>query len=100
MGTLKSCDLNHNIAIVSFKGLCAIHPEDILNIESSEWIPEHVVAIGREPNEGLLCASAGKLTDDPITALPCKLLKASTCKIKKVSWYISVAISYSGGCNR
>jgi len=83
VGTLESYDSHHNIAIVSFKGLCAIRPEDIFHHESTELRTEHVVAIGREPDEGLLCASAGKLSKEPITALPCKHLKLSTCKIKK-----------------
>jgi hypothetical protein len=84
VGTLESYDSYHNIAIVSFEGLCAIRPENIFYVKSSELIPEHVVAVGREPNEGLLCASTGNFTDEPITALPCKHLKLSTCKIEKV----------------
>lgn len=84
IGTLESYDSHHNIAIVSFKGLRAIRPEDIF--DHKEMLPLHVdvVAIGREPEAGLLCASTGKLTDKPITALPCKHLELSTCKIKKV----------------
>ncbi|XP_044319210.1 uncharacterized protein [Triticum aestivum] len=81
IGTLESYDSHHNIAIVSFKGLRAIRPEDIF--DHKEMLPLHVVPIGREPEEGLLCASTGKLFDKPITELPCKHLELSTCIIKK-----------------
>jgi len=81
IGTLESYDSHHNIAIVSFKGLRAICPEDIS--DHKQVLPLHVVAVGRVPEKGLLCASTGKLTDKPITALPCKHLELSTCEIKK-----------------
>jgi hypothetical protein len=84
IGKLESYDSHHNIAIISFEGLRATCPEDIFHVKSCELKPEHVVAVGREPDEGLLCASTGKLTGEPIMSLPCKHLKLSTCKIKKV----------------
>ncbi|XP_044446671.1 uncharacterized protein [Triticum aestivum] len=44
--------------------------------------PKNVVAIGREPEEGLLCGSMGVVSGDPITRR-CKDLRLPTCEIKK-----------------
>ncbi|XP_044335874.1 uncharacterized protein [Triticum aestivum] len=44
--------------------------------------PKNVVAIRREPEEGLLCGSMGVVSGDPMTR-GCKDLRLSTCEIKK-----------------
>ncbi|XP_024310722.1 uncharacterized protein LOC104584844 isoform X3 [Brachypodium distachyon] len=49
-------------------------------------LKKKVVAVGREPEEGLLCASFGVVTKELITS-GCKELRMSTCKIKKKSRY-------------
>ncbi|XP_024310724.1 uncharacterized protein LOC104584844 isoform X5 [Brachypodium distachyon] len=76
-------------------------PEDILLVDTPDQIRDRqfrrmsreelelkkkVVAVGREPEEGLLCASFGVVTKELITS-GCKELRMSTCKIKKKSRY-------------
>lgn len=75
-----------------------ICPEDVLLVDAlpdqsrerqlrkmsrEEPVLKNVVAIGREPEEGLLCGSIGVVSKEPI-AHGCEELRLSTCRIKKV----------------
>ena len=86
-GRLELCNLNYNIAIVSVeKKFNYICPEDISIKDSMPKSSGKVVAMGREPRQGLLMASIGEVKRrDKDCKLDCKDLKVSTCKIKKVS---------------
>jgi len=84
-GRLELYHQNYNIAIVSVKTpLNAISPQDIRERLTKPKSGEVVVAIGRNPSEGLLMASKGKV-EPPYKhcKLKCKALKLSTCQIKK-----------------
>ncbi|KAM0877050.1 hypothetical protein ACQ4PT_035762 [Festuca glaucescens] len=86
-GKLEFYSLQYNIAIVSFeKKFISICPENISRKYSTLKPSEKVVAVGREPLDGLLMASTGGVKPrDKDCKLDCKDLKVSTCKIKKVS---------------
>lgn len=85
-GRLELYHENYNIAIVSVKSpLNDISPHDILRPLGKPKSPEVVVAIGRNPNEGLLIATTGEVEHRyQHCKLKCKALKLSTCRIKKV----------------
>ncbi|KAM0877049.1 hypothetical protein ACQ4PT_035761 [Festuca glaucescens] len=84
-GKLEFYSLQYNIAIVSFeKKFISICPENISRKYSTLKPSEKVVAVGREPLDGLLMASTGGVKPrDKDCQLDCKDLKVSTCKIKK-----------------
>lgn len=97
-GTLVAYNSCYNLAVVRPECLRVVCPEDILLVDTPDQIRDRqfrrmsreelelkkkVVAVGREPEEGLLCASFGVVTKELITS-GCKELRMSTCKIKKV----------------
>ena len=98
-GTLVAYDSCYNLAIISAECLRIVCPEDILLADTPDQIRDRrlrkmsreepelntVVAIGRDPVEGLLCGSMGVVTKEPIKC-GCKDLRLSTCKTKKVHW--------------
>jgi small nuclear ribonucleoprotein (snRNP)-like protein len=98
-GTLVAYDSYYNLAIVGAECLRAICPEDVLLADTpgqstdrqlrkmcrEQRALKHVVAIGCEPEQGLLCGSMGVVSEGPIIC-GCKDLMLSTCKIKKVHW--------------
>lgn len=100
-GTLVAYNSCYNLAVVRPECLRVVCPEDILLVDTPDQIRDRqfrrmsreelelkkkVVAVGREPEEGLLCASFGVVTKELITS-GCKELRMSTCKIKKKSRY-------------
>jgi hypothetical protein len=86
-GKLELYSLKYNIAIVSFKKkFISICPEDISSKYLTPKLSGKVVAVGREPLDGLLMASIGEVKRrDKGCKLDCKDLKLSTCEMKKVS---------------
>uniref|UniRef100_A0ACD5YV76 Uncharacterized protein n=1 Tax=Avena sativa TaxID=4498 RepID=A0ACD5YV76_AVESA len=80
-GRLELYNLNYNIAVVSVeKKFISVRPEVISNNDSMPNSSGKVVAVGREPRQGLLMASIGEVKRRD---KDCKDLKLSTCKIKK-----------------
>ncbi|CAM0907869.1 unnamed protein product [Alopecurus aequalis] len=84
-GKLEFYNLNYNIAILSVqKKFISVCPEDIFNKASMPKLSAKVVAVGREPRQGLLIASIGEVKRrDKDCELDCKELMLSTCNTKK-----------------
>ncbi|CAM0907868.1 unnamed protein product [Alopecurus aequalis] len=84
-GKLEFYNLNYNIAIVSVqKKFISVCPEDIFIKASMPKLSAKVVAVGREPRQGLLIASIGEVKRrDKDCELDCKDLMLSTCNTKK-----------------
>ncbi|CAM0901740.1 unnamed protein product [Alopecurus aequalis] len=85
-GRLELYNFNYNIAIVSIeRKFISVCPEDISIKDSTPKPSGKVVAVGREPRQGLLIASIGEVKRrDKDCKLDCKDLMLSTCETKKV----------------
>ncbi|XP_062230921.1 uncharacterized protein LOC133928547 [Phragmites australis] len=82
-GTLQHYNLHYNIAIVSFKGSCAL---STANIYDRALNTTQVVAVGRCFESGTLMATRGKLTRWQRhwrSRFDCNVIQYSTCEITK-----------------
>ena len=87
--TLELYHLDYNIAVISVQTrLHGIRPENIFRTGRQR---RKVVAVGREVHDGVLMGTMGVVTEMPLNRLgklDCEDLELSTCKIKKVHWWL------------